>query len=37
MSAIKPVIGDGAIFASPVEGKTIQLPMGESWVDLMKK
>ncbi|MFL2938020.1 MAG: hypothetical protein ACJZ7A_02855 [Opitutales bacterium] len=37
MSAIKPVIGDGAILASPVEGKTIQLPMGVSWVDLMKK
>lgn len=37
MSSIKPVIGDGAILASPVEGKTIQLPMGVSWVELMKK
>ena len=37
MSAIKPVIGDGAILANPVEGKDDQLPMGVSWVDLMKK
>ena len=37
MNQIKPIIGDGAYYASPTEGKTIRLPMGDSWVNLMKK
>ena len=30
------VIGDGAFYAQPVEGKTVKLPFGDSWVELMK-
>ena len=37
MNQINPVIGDGAFFADPVDGKKIQLPFGESWVSIMKK
>jgi hypothetical protein len=37
MNQIKPVIGDGAFYAQPVEGKTVKIPLGVSWVDLMKK
>ena len=37
MNQINPVIGDGAFYAQPVEGKTVKLPLGVSWVDLMKK
>ena len=36
MNQIKPVIGDGAFYAQPVEGKTVKLPFGDSWVELMK-
>jgi hypothetical protein len=36
MNQIKPVIGDGAFYAQPIEGKTVKLPFGDSWVDLMK-
>ena len=28
MNQIKPVIGDGAFYAQPVEGKTVKLPFG---------
>ena len=37
MNQIKPVIGDGAFYAQPVEGKTVKLPFDDSWQDLMKK
>ena len=36
MNKIKNVIGDGAFYAQPVEGKTVKLPFGDSWVELMK-
>ncbi len=36
MNQIKGVIGDGAFYAQPVEGKTVKLPFGDSWVELMK-
>ena len=36
MNQIKNVIGDGAFYAQPVEGKTVKLPFGDSWVELMK-
>ena len=36
MNQIRPVIGDGAFYAQPVEGKTVKIPLGVSWVDLMK-
>ena len=37
MNQIKPVIGDGAFYAQPVEGKSVKLPFDTSWQDLMKK
>ena len=37
MNKIKAVIGDGAFYAQPVEGKSVKLPFDNSWQDLMKK
>ena len=37
MNKIKAVIGDGAFYAQPVEGKSVKLPFDTSWQDLMKK
>ncbi|HAD21779.1 MAG TPA: hypothetical protein DCF87_06660 [Opitutae bacterium] len=37
MNKIKAVIGDGAFYAQPVEGKSVKLPFDSSWQDLMKK
>lgn len=37
MNKIKAVIGDGAFYAQPVDGKTVKLPFEVSWQDLMKK
>ena len=37
MNKIRAVVGDGAFYATPVEGKTIKIPFEESWVELKKK
>ena len=37
MNKIKAVIGDGAFYAQPVDGKSVKLPFDSSWQDLMKK
>jgi hypothetical protein len=37
MNKIKAVIGDGAFYAQPVDGKSVKLPFEVSWQDLMKK
>jgi hypothetical protein len=34
MSAIKPIIGDGAFYMTPAEGKRIKLPFEKKWIDL---
>ena len=34
MAKIKPQIGDGAYYMTPVEGKRIKLPFDKKWIDL---
>ena len=34
MSAIKPQIGDGAFYMTPVEGKRIKLPFDKKWIEI---
>ena len=34
MSAIKPQIGDGAFYMTPVEGKRVKLPFDKKWIDI---
>ena len=34
MSAIKPQIGDGAFYMTPVEGKRVKLPFDQKWIDI---
>jgi len=34
MSAIKPLIGDGAFYMTPTEGKRIKLPFDKKWTEI---